>query len=117
MNDDMITRLPLIGDKAPAFQALTTNGTVHFPEDYEGKWIKFSVTPVSDNEPNDLEKEYFRKIVEIFNDISSAEIENTKMDHLSFGMSGDYEAAVSCGANIVRVGTGIFGARDYSKKN
>ncbi|MBE6550925.1 MAG: YggS family pyridoxal phosphate-dependent enzyme [Ruminococcaceae bacterium] len=63
------------------------------------------------------QKEYFRRIVGIFNDISSAEIENTKMDYLSFGMSGDYEAAVSCGANIVRVGTGIFGARDYSKKN
>ena len=45
MNDDMITRLPLIGDKAPAFQALTTNGTVHFPEDYEGKWVLFFSHP------------------------------------------------------------------------
>lgn len=34
-----IRRLPLIGDKAPAFKALTTTGTINFPEDYEGKWV------------------------------------------------------------------------------
>lgn len=38
-------RLPLIGDKAPAFQALTTNGTIHFPEDYTGKWVLFFSHP------------------------------------------------------------------------
>ncbi len=32
-------RLPLIGDKAPEFKALTTTGTINFPEDYEGKWV------------------------------------------------------------------------------
>lgn len=37
--DQTINRLPLIGDKAPAFKALTTNGTIRFPEDYEGKWV------------------------------------------------------------------------------
>ena len=34
-----LNRLPLIGDKAPAFTALTTNGTVNFPADYAGKWV------------------------------------------------------------------------------
>jgi len=62
------------------------------------------------------QKGYFRKIVEIFNELSKEGLDNTQLDTLSFGMSGDYEAAVSCGANLVRVGTGIFGARDYSKK-
>ena len=33
------TTLPLIGDPAPAFTAVTTNGTIHFPEDYKGKWV------------------------------------------------------------------------------
>ena len=40
-----LNRLPLIGDKAPAFQALTTNGTVHFPDDYKGKWVLFFSHP------------------------------------------------------------------------
>lgn len=34
-----VRRLPLIGDKAPAFRALSTTGTINFPEDYEGKWV------------------------------------------------------------------------------
>lgn len=37
--NEPINRLPLIGDKAPAFKALTTAGTIRFPEDYEGKWV------------------------------------------------------------------------------
>ncbi len=37
--NETINRLPLIGDKAPAFKALTTTGTINFPEDYEGKWV------------------------------------------------------------------------------
>ena len=40
-----LNRLPLIGDKAPSFTALTTNGTVHFPEDYAGKWVLFFSHP------------------------------------------------------------------------
>ena len=36
---ETVNRLPLIGDKAPAFKALTTTGTINFPEDYEGKWV------------------------------------------------------------------------------
>ncbi len=42
---DMINRLPLIGDKAPEFTALTTNGKVNFPEDYKGKWVLFFSHP------------------------------------------------------------------------
>ena len=40
-----LNRLPLIGDKAPAFKALTTNGTVNFPDDYAGKWVLFFSHP------------------------------------------------------------------------
>lgn len=40
-----LNRLPLIGDKAPSFQALTTNGTVNFPEDYKGNWVLFFSHP------------------------------------------------------------------------
>lgn len=40
-----LNRLPLIGDKAPAFTALTTNGTVNFPDDYKGNWVLFFSHP------------------------------------------------------------------------
>ena len=38
-------RMPLIGDPAPSFDALTTQGTIHFPEDYKGKWVLFFSHP------------------------------------------------------------------------
>lgn len=43
--NEQITRLPLIGDKAPEFKALTTKGTINFPEDYKGKWVLFFSHP------------------------------------------------------------------------
>jgi len=42
---ETITRLPLIGEKAPTFTAETTQGTIHFPEDYAGKWVVFFSHP------------------------------------------------------------------------
>ena len=39
------------------------------------------------------------------------------MEILSMGMTDDFEDAIACGSTMIRVGTAIFGARDYSKKN
>lgn len=57
---------------------------------------------------------YFRKMSQLFVDIGGKKYDNIHMDFLSMGMSDDYEEAIRCGANMVRVGTGIFGARHYT---
>ena len=59
---------------------------------------------------------YFTKMHELFVDIGRKKYDNVSMDFLSMGMSHDYAAAIAEGATIVRVGTAIYGARDYSKK-
>ncbi len=64
---------------------------------------------VSDPEEN---RPYFKKIKQLSVDIN---IDNVSMDILSMGMTGDYVVAIEEGATMVRVGTGIFGARNYSK--
>ena len=56
---------------------------------------------------------YFRNMKQLLVDINAKNINNINMDILSMGMTGDYETAVEEGATIVRVGTGIFGKRDY----
>ena len=56
---------------------------------------------------------YFEKVHALFVDISK-KLYHNKLDILSMGMSGDYEDAIRAGATAVRVGTAIFGARDYS---
>jgi hypothetical protein len=58
---------------------------------------------------------YFQQIRKLAVDIGAENIDNVTMNVLSMGMTGDYEVAIEEGATLVRVGTGIFGARNYSK--
>lgn len=60
-------------------------------------------------------RQYFRKLKQLSVDIERKNIDNVSMDVLSMGMTGDYPVAVEEGATYVRVGTGIFGERDYVK--
>jgi hypothetical protein len=69
---------------------------------------------VVDAEENRL---YFRQIKQLSVDIKNKNIDNVSMDVLSMGMTGDYQVAIEEGSTMVRVGTGIFGARNYGKKN
>ena len=57
---------------------------------------------------------YFKKMKDFSVDISSKNIDNISMNILSMGMTGDFEIAIEEGATHIRVGTGIFGARDYT---
>ena len=57
----------------------------------------------------------FRTLKQLSVDISEKNIDNVCMEILSMGMTGDYEVAIEEGATMVRVGTGIFGERNYEK--
>lgn len=56
---------------------------------------------------------YFARMNQLFIDNGEKKYDNVHMDFLSMGMSGDYMTAIECGANMVRLGTAIFGPRDY----
>lgn len=72
-----------------------------------------TIAPFTENaEDNRI---YFRKLRNLYVDIKDKNIDNVNMCNLSMGMTGDYEVAVEEGATMVRVGTGIFGARSYSQ--
>lgn len=66
---------------------------------------------VEDPEEN---RQYFAQLRQLSVDIGGKNIDNVSMDFLSMGMSGDYQVAVSEGSTYVRVGTGIFGERQYT---
>lgn len=70
------------------------------------------IPPVA-NMPEETRK-YFRKMYKLFLDIGAKNIDNSDMSVLSMGMSGDFDIAVSEGANLVRVGTSLFGKRNYN---
>lgn len=65
----------------------------------------------SDPEEN---RQYFRQLKKLSVDINAKNIDNVSMCELSMGMTGDYEVAIEEGATMVRVGTGIFGERNYN---
>lgn len=70
-----------------------------------------AVPPICTNSVQN--RPYFERMSKIFVDISSRKYDNNSMDFLSMGMSSDYMEAINCGSNMVRVGSGIFGPRQY----
>lgn len=60
---------------------------------------------------------YFCNLRKLLVDINGKNIDNISMTELSMGMTGDYEIAIEEGATFVRVGTGIFGSRQYASEN
>lgn len=61
------------------------------------------------------QRDYFSQVRTLFEQEMRHASESYQMQILSMGMSGDYRAAMDCGSNMVRIGTAIFGARNYSK--
>ena len=70
-----------------------------------------TIAPFVENSEDN--RKYFQQIRQLSVDIKEKNIDNVDMRILSMGMTGDYEVAIEEGATMVRVGTGIFGARLY----
>ena len=83
---------------------------------YPGVLVRglMAIPPVSTQKGENLR--YFAEMRQLFIDISQKKYDNVSMVCLSMGMSDDFEDAIACGSTMIRVGTAIFGARDYSKK-
>ncbi|MGN0465182.1 MAG: YggS family pyridoxal phosphate-dependent enzyme [Lachnospiraceae bacterium] len=82
-------------------------------KDMEGIKIKglMTIAPfVTDPEEN---RKHFKNLYQLYVDIKRKSINNVIMDTLSMGMTGDYQVAIEEGATMIRVGTGIFGERNY----
>jgi len=71
-----------------------------------------TIAPYTDNPESN--RVYFRNMKKLSVDIENKNIDNVSMSVLSMGMTGDYQVAVEEGATLVRVGTGIFGERNYN---
>ncbi len=67
-----------------------------------------------EEDPEDT-RPVFKKLKSLYDEIAGLDIKNVDMKYLSMGMTNDYKIALEEGSNMIRVGTAIFGARDYSK--
>ncbi|NLZ47335.1 MAG: YggS family pyridoxal phosphate-dependent enzyme [Clostridiales bacterium] len=72
-----------------------------------------TVLPKGDEKSN---REYFRQVKEIFDKLDAQKPKNVVMQYLSMGMTGDFIEAIEEGSNMIRIGEGIFGKRNYNKQ-
>ena len=79
----------------------------------EGICVKglMTIPPICDQ--SDQVRKYFDKMYKLFIEMRDKKLYNN-IEILSMGMSDDYDIAVECGANMVRIGTALFGARNYN---
>ena len=72
-----------------------------------------AIPPISQKNGDNVK--FFQKMCKISVDIIRKKYDNVMVDCMSMGMSDDFADAISCGSTMIRVGTAIFGARDYAK--
>ena len=90
--------LPLV-DRIDSFPNIRLRGLMAIP-------------PIARNPGDNLK--FFLKMRQIYVDIRAKKKDNVSVDCLSMGMSGDFADAIAAGSTMVRIGTAIFGARDYT---
>ena len=91
--------LPLV-DKVSEFPNICIKGLMAIP-------------PISQNPGENLK--FFQKMFQLSVDISKKKEDNVKVDCLTMGMSDDFADAIAAGSTMIRVGTAIFGARNYTR--
>ncbi|WZL74766.1 YggS family pyridoxal phosphate-dependent enzyme [Clostridiaceae bacterium 35-E11] len=72
-----------------------------------------TIAPYVEN-PEDV-RQYFKRLKSMFEEVKSKKMRGVEMKYLSMGMTNDFQIAIEEGSNMIRVGTGIFGKRNYSK--
>ena len=71
------------------------------------------IPPICENSTNSFK--FFQEMYNLSVDIMRKKYDNVCVNILSMGMSGDYREAIACGSTMIRIGTAIFGARDYTR--
>ena len=72
-----------------------------------------AIPPICQNSGEN--RKFFQEMYNLSVDITAKKYDNVWVDILSMGMSGDFRDAIACGSTMIRVGTAIFGPRDYSR--
>ena len=84
-------------------------------QSFENIRVKGLMTVAPFDEDVENVRKHFRKLKEMFEEIKGKNLSNVEMKYLSMGMTNDYKIAIEEGSNLIRVGTGIFGHRNYTK--
>ncbi|MBM7624949.1 YggS family pyridoxal phosphate-dependent enzyme [Sporohalobacter salinus] len=81
--------------------------------EFENLQVKGLMTMVPYVEDSEKVRPYFKRLKDLFDEAKRTDIPNIKMQELSMGITNDFEVAIEEGATIVRIGSAIFGPREY----
>lgn len=113
---DILIQVNISGEESKSgIEPKELDGLLSHAAELTGVHVKGLMTIAPKAELGDTEV-HFRNMKKLFDETAGKKYKNVEMKELSMGMSGDFETAIKCGSTIVRVGSAIFGARDYSKK-
>lgn len=89
---------------------------IRIVRDLPGLHVKGLMAVIPETQDEAVQKDYFSRMARLFEQEKEHTGPRYEMEILSMGMSGDYRMAMACGSNMVRIGSAIFGARDYGPK-
>lgn len=116
LRQQVLLEVNVAGEAAKSgFRPEEIAATIDAAAQYEGVFVRglMAVPPICRDGKENIP--YFQLMKQLFIDNGAKKYDNVSMGFLSMGMSGDYMTAIECGANIIRLGTALFGARDYSR--
>lgn len=114
-NTDILLEVNIGNEESKSgFKAEELLEAVQIISNISGVTIKglMAIPPICEN--SEENRKYFLKMRQLFIDIRDKNIDNVSMEILSMGMSDDYEIAIECGSTQVRIGTLLFGRRNYN---
>lgn len=113
---DILIQVNISGEESKSGIAPTElDGLLRHAAELTKVHVKGLMTIAPKSEAKDTEP-HFRNMKKLFDETAAKEYKNVSMEELSMGMSGDFESAIKCGSTIVRIGSAIFGARNYDRK-
>ena len=97
------------------FQAAEILPILEHISDFPNIFVRglMAIPPISEKIGDN--RKFFREMLQLSVDIRAKKYDNVRVECLSMGMSDDFEEAIACGSTMVRIGTAIFGERDYAK--
>ncbi len=111
---DVLLEVNIAGEESKSgFEPEKISDALLFASTFDSVRVRglMAIPPICENSGEN--RPYFARMEQLFVDNSGKKYDNVHMDFLSMGMSGDYREAVAFGANILRLGSAIFGPRVY----
>ena len=115
IRQDILLEVNIAGEESKSgFSVQELSALMDKLKDFPGIFVRglMAIPPICQNKTDN--HKFFQEMCNLSVDITAKKYDNVRVDILSMGMSGDFEDAIACGSTMIRLGTAIFGPRNYT---